>query len=115
MMGSIKKTERVSAPTKTAHELNLIEDACLRALVGEKNYPGGIDEFHARIDPASVLELVHVAKSVLSDEELQELAQLMDEMTLYIKLVPDEKGVAKSIDRDELILRARQLRSVIGI
>jgi hypothetical protein len=114
MTDSIQKKMRTGAPTKSAHDLNMIEAACINALAREQS-PEGIGEFYSLVNPASVLELMHVAKSALSDEALQELARLMDEMTLYIKLVPDEKGAAKSIDRDELILRTRQLRSLIGI
>jgi hypothetical protein len=111
---SIQKKMRTGTPTKSAHDLNMMEAACINALAREQS-PEAMGEFYSLANPASVLELVHIAKSVLSDEELQELARLMEDMTFYIKRVPDEKGAAKSIDREELILRARLLRSVISI
>jgi hypothetical protein len=114
MTDSIQKKIGANTPTKTTHDLNMIEAACINALAREQS-PEGLSAFYSLVDPTSVLELVHVAKSVLSDEELQELARLMEDMTFYIKRVPDEKDGAKSIDREELILRARQLRSLIGI
>lgn len=109
------KRLRASAPTQTIHDLSLMEDACINALAGEQEYPGGMAEFHSVVDPASALHVVRIAKSALSEEERQELGRLMAELTFYVKVVPDDNGAAASIDRDELILRARRFLSSIGM
>jgi hypothetical protein len=82
---------------------------------GKKKCPGGLAEFHSVVGPAAVLELVRTARSAVSDEDLQELGRLLEELTAYVKVVPDETGAARSTSRTELVLRARQLRSLIGI
>lgn len=110
-----RKRLHLRASIQASHHLSMIEATCINAQAGEQSYPGSMAEFHSRVDPVLVLDLVRIAKSAFAEEERQELGLLLDEMTRYIKLVSDEKGVAKSIDRDALILRARQLRSAIGI
>lgn len=51
----------------------------------------------------------------LSDVSGQEHARLIEELTYYVKIASDDKDAAKPIDRDELILRARELRSSMSI
>jgi len=82
---------------------------------GKKKCPDGLSEFHAVVGPTEVLELVRIAKSAVSDEDLQELGRLLEELTAYVKVVPDENGASRSVSRTELVLRTRQLRSLIGI
>ena len=98
-----------ATPTHAIHDLRVIESACTNALAG------GMTDFQSLVNPDTVLGLVRIAKASLSDEARQRLAQLIEELTYYVKLVPDEKGAAKPLDRDDLILRTRQLRSDIGI
>jgi len=61
-----------------------------------------------------VYALVQAAKTGFTDQELQELGKLLDELMNYFKLAGNN---AKAIDaaRNDVILRARELRSRLGI
>jgi hypothetical protein len=58
----------------------------------------------------SVLEMIRALETHRGDEELQAISGLLDELSDYIKR--SENRVRK---RTELILRARQIRGVVGI
>lgn len=86
----------------TMHALPILKQACLEALEtdGEPSDPG---RFFSIVDPRSVLELVQIAETSISDEEVQALHTIIAEMGEYIR------QSAPGQQADELLLRARQL------
>lgn len=103
------------APAQDLPNLDAISSLCVKALEIGAGSHEAMAAFHSVATPRNLGALVRIAQTALSDMERQELARLIDELTYYVKIVPDEKGLASPLDRDELILRARQVRSVIGI
>ena len=96
-------------------DLNLIASVCAAATEPKPDASVAMSVFHRVATPRHVQQLVQLARMALSDTEREELARVIDELMSYVKLVPDERGTAKPIDRDALILRARQLCSAIGL
>jgi len=87
------------------HALSVLKTACHEALS-----KGDMALYSSVVDPASVLEMVHALETRRSDEELKAISSLLDELTDYIK-----RSQTHDKERAELILRARQVRGVVGI
>lgn len=102
-------------PPQDLPYLNMIESLCTKALDSGAGSQEAMASFRTFATPRNIRELLRIARTALSDMDRQELARLIDELTYYVKIVPDDKGLASPLDRDELILRARQVRSMTGI
>lgn len=87
------------------HTLSVLKTACHEALE-----QGDMSLYASVVDPSSVLEMIHALESHRSVEELEAISSLLDELTDYIKRSPSHDK-----ERAELILRARQVRGVVGI
>lgn len=69
-----------------------------------------------RIIPATnELMVAQASKAAFSDQDLQDLGRVLDELMKYVKLTDADTGAAKDIDRENLILRACEIRSRLGI
>src|SRR4051812_42684625 len=99
----------------TMHSLSVLRNACVSALEQDEDEPGRLAEFVSVVDPLSVLELITIVENRLTQEELQALGLLIQDLVTYVSLVPDEKDAAKSLNREELIRRARMLRGITGV
>jgi hypothetical protein len=66
------------------HALHVLKQACLEALSTE-NAPGNPALFFSIVDPGSVLELVKIAETRITDEEVQALHQVITELGNYIR------------------------------
>lgn len=87
------------------HALDVLKTACHEALE-----QGDIQLFVSVVDPSSVLEMIHEIERQRTEEEIEAISRLLDELTDYIKRSPSQDK-----ERAELILRARQIRGVVGI
>lgn len=66
--------------------------------------------YYSVVDPGSVLEMIQTLEAHRSEEEMKAISSLLDELTDYIKRLPNHDK-----ERAELILRARQVRGVVRI
>ena len=66
------------------HALLVLKQACLDAFDTEDE-PGSPALFFSIVDPQSVLELVEIAETAISDEEVQALHQVIAELGDYIR------------------------------
>lgn len=97
------------------HSLTIIRNVAVEALDdSEEDNPEALTMFHEIADPRTVLELVELAETSLASDQMKALTQLVRDMASYIEKVPDEKGAAKPLRQQELLLRFRELREVIG-
>jgi hypothetical protein len=96
------------------HDLEVIKKACTDALQNDESNPEVIAQFHEVVDPASVLELVHVLESSITAHELETLTRLIRDLTDYVEAVPDEANRSTHLDRDQLIRYARHLYGVFA-
>jgi len=84
------------------HALPILKQACLEALETD-GAPGDPGRFFSIVDPGSVLDLIHIAETSITNEEVQALHTIIAEMGEYIQQsVPGPQA-------DKLLLRARQL------
>jgi predicted Zn-dependent protease len=92
-------------PFLPLHALPILKQACLEALETDGE-PGDPGRFFSIVDPGSVLELIELAETSITDEEVQALHTIIAEMGEYIRQsAPGPQG-------DELLLRARQIVGV---
>lgn len=87
------------------HTLSVLKTACHEALE-----EGNMGLYYSVVDPGSVLEMIHMIEAHPAQDELKAISSLLDELTDYIKRSPSHDK-----ERAELILRARQIRGVVGI
>jgi hypothetical protein len=87
------------------HALPVLKQAALEAFETEDG-PGDLAGFFSLIDPQSVLELVEIAETRITDEEVQALHQVIAELGDYIR------RTAPGPEADEVLLRARM---VVGV
>jgi hypothetical protein len=87
------------------HALPVLKQAALESFDTEDG-PGDLAGFFSLIDPQSVLELVEIAETRITDEEVQALHQVIAELGDYIR------RAAPGPEAMELLLRARQ---VVGV
>lgn len=84
------------------HALPALKQAALSALETEDG-PGDMTGFLSIIDPQSVLELVEIAETRITDEEIQALHQVIAKLGGYIRrTAPGPEAVA-------LLTRAKQI------
>jgi hypothetical protein len=87
------------------HALPALKQAALEAFDTEDG-PGDLAGFFSLIDPPSVLELVEIAETGITDEEVQALHQVIGELGDYIR------RTAPGPEALELLRRAKQ---VVGV
>jgi hypothetical protein len=87
------------------HALPVLKHAALEAFETEDG-PGDMVGFLSIIDPQSVLELVEIAETRITDEEVQALHQVIAELGDYIR------RTAPGPEALELLRRAKQ---VVGV
>jgi hypothetical protein len=85
--------------------MHALKTACYEALE-----EGAMGLFVSVVDPRSVLEMILVIEDHPAQEDLAAMSRLFDELTDFIKRSAD-----KNKERAEAILRARQIRGVVGI
>jgi hypothetical protein len=59
------------------HALPVIKQAALEAMDSDEETPGDASLLHAVMDPHTVLELVNIAETCITDEEVQALHQVI--------------------------------------
>jgi hypothetical protein len=96
------------------YRIESIEKACLNAWWSNTVDDADMEAFHSVATPPLVYALIQATKAGFNDLELQELKQLLDELMNYVKLA-ERDSAASDVDRNDLILRARELRSRFGI
>jgi hypothetical protein len=87
------------------HALPVLKQAALEAFETEDG-PGDLAGFFSLIDPQSVLELVEIAETRITDEEVQALHQVIFELGDYIR------RTAPTPEAMELLRRAKQIVGV---
>ncbi|MEN3291264.1 MAG: hypothetical protein V7642_517 [Burkholderiales bacterium] len=98
------------------HSLSVIRNVAMEALDdSEDDNPEALSMFHEIADPRIVLELLELAETSLASDEMKALGQLLGDMASYIEKVPDVNGAAKPLQRDELLLRYKQLGKLSGL
>jgi hypothetical protein len=87
------------------HALPVLKQAALEAFETEDG-PGDMVGFFSIIDPQSVLEMVEIAETRITDEEVQALHQVIADLSDYIRReAPRPEGMS-------LLLRARMIVGV---
>lgn len=98
------------------HSLSVIRNVALEALDdSEEDNPEALAMFHEIADPRTVLEIIELAETSLASDEMKALAELLRDMATYIEKVEDLNGAAKPLQRDELLMRFKQLAKVTGL
>ena len=87
------------------HALPALKHAALAALETEDS-PGDIVGFLSIIDPQSVLELVEIAETRITDEEVQALHQVIAELGDYIR------RTAPGPEAMRLLMRAKHIQRI---
>jgi hypothetical protein len=85
------------------HALPALKQACLEALETE-GAPGNAALFFSVVDPYSVLDLVQIAETRITDEEIQALHDVIAEMADYIRRSTADKEGAELIRRARMIV-----------
>ena len=97
------------------HSLEIITAACHQAIADEAE---GLDWQYAyaqTVDPQSVFDLVTIAdgqESLPSNDELQALAQMIRDLSGYLRYAAGNKPDAA---RDDLVEQAAQLLALAGL
>jgi hypothetical protein len=84
------------------HALPALKQAALEAFETEDG-PGDMAGFFSLIDPQSVLDLIEIAETRITDEEVKALHQVIAELGDYIR------RTAPGPDTDKMLRRARQI------
>jgi hypothetical protein len=87
------------------HALPTLKQAALEAFDTEDG-SGDLVNFFAVIDPQSVLELVEIAETRITEEEVRALHQVIAELSNYIR------RAAPTPEARALLLRAKQIVGV---
>ena len=87
------------------HALPVLKQACLDAFDTEDE-PGNPALFFSIVDPQSVLELVQIAETAISDEEVKALHVVIAELGDYIR------RAAPSPEAMNLLLHAKRIVGV---
>ena len=87
------------------HALPVLRHACLEAL-DDSDGPPSPALFFSIVDPGSVLELVEIAETRITDEEVQALHRVIADLSAYIR------RTAPGPDAMKLLTRAKQIVGV---
>ena len=66
------------------HALPILKQACLEALETDGE-PGDPGRFFSLVDPGSVLELIEIAENSITDEEVEALHHVIEQLSNYIR------------------------------
>jgi len=86
--------------------LSAIKQAALDAMDTNDDSPGGASLLHSLMDPHTVLELVTIAETRISDEEILALHDVIAKMTDYIRRNTDDREGAALIRLGRLMVGA---------
>ena len=87
------------------HALPILKQACLEALETDGE-PGDPGRFFSIVDPRSVLDLVEIAETRITHEEVQALHQVIDQLSDYIR---------RTSLTPEAIKLIRHAKAVVGV
>jgi hypothetical protein len=98
--------DHMSSTRPKLSPLSAIEAACVKALD-----EGDAADFRSVVDPASVMRICDMARNALTQDELQSLGKLLDDVRDYIA------GHSPMYDdsRDELFSRIGRVRKIAGL
>jgi hypothetical protein len=87
------------------HALPILKQACLEALETDGE-PGDPGRFFSIVDPRSVLELVQIAETRITDEEVTALHEVVNQLCDYIRRTTADKEGAELV---------RHAQAVVGV
>lgn len=87
------------------HALSILKQACLEALETDGE-PGNPGRFFSMVDPGSVLELIEIAETRITDEEVQALHQVINSLCDFVQRNTADKEGAEL---------GRHARAVVGV
>lgn len=87
------------------HALPILKQACLEALETDGE-PGDPGRFFSIVDPGSVLELIQIAETRITDEEVAALHQVIGHLCDFIQRNTADQEVAELV---------RQAKAVVGV
>jgi hypothetical protein len=83
--------------------LSIIKHAAIEAMYADDDISGGPCSLHTLMDPQSVLDLIEIAETRITDEELHALHQVIAELGDYIR------RTAPGPDAMRLLLDAKRI------
>jgi hypothetical protein len=87
------------------HALPILKQACLEAIETDGE-PGDPGRFFSIVDPGSVLELIQIAETHITDEEVQALHHAIGPLSDYIR---------RASPTPEAIELVRHAKAVVGV
>jgi len=87
------------------HALPILKQACLEALENDAE-PGDPGRFFSIVDPGSVLELIQIAETRITDEEVEALRQAIGQLSDYIR---------RASPTPEAIELVQHAKAVVGV
>lgn len=87
------------------HSLPILKQACLEALETDGE-PGDPGRFFSIVDPGSVLELIQIAETRITDEEVAALHKVIGQLSAYIR---------RASPTPEAIELVRHAKAVVGV
>ncbi len=87
------------------HALPVLKQACLDAFDSEDE-PGNPALFFSIVDPGSVLELVEIAETAISDEEVKALHQVIAELCECIQRMTSDPASIELTRRARMVVGA---------
>lgn len=87
------------------HALPVLKQACLEAL-DDTDGPSSPALFFSIVDPGSLLELVEIAETRITDEEVQALHRVIGQLSDYIR---------RASPTPEAIELVRHAKAVVGV
>jgi hypothetical protein len=87
------------------HALPILKQACLEALETDGE-PGDPSKFFSIVDPGSVLELVQIAETRITDEEVEALHKVIGQLSDYLR---------RASPTPEAMELVRHAKAVVGV
>lgn len=87
------------------HALPILKQACLEALETDGE-PGDPGKFFSIVDPGSVLDLIWIAETRITDEEVLALHQVIGQLSDYIR---------RASPTPEALELVRHAKAVVGV
>jgi hypothetical protein len=87
------------------HALTILKQACLEALKTDGE-PGDPGRFFSIVDPSSVLDLIEIAETCITDEEAEALHKVIGQLSDYIR---------RTSSTPEAIELVRHAKAVVGV
>lgn len=86
--------------------LSVIKHAAVEAMDADGDFSGSPSSLHTLIDPQSVLDLIEIAETRITDDEIQALHQVIAALGDYIR------RTAPGPDAMKLLLHAKRIVSI---